>query len=196
MMESKHPTRLRFGSLAAITFVAAVLRLVPHPPNFTPIAAMALFGGVYFPTRRSAFALPLAAMLLSDLVLALTIYGWHGLGVMPFVYGSFALTVCLGRCIRRQPRLPFVAGAALGSALLFYLVTNLGVWLCSQMYPPTWQGLLACYAAAIPFFGNTIAGDLLYASLLFGGFELMQRRFPVLRAPSPVPAQVRGLRNS
>jgi len=189
-MEWKHPTRLRFGSLAAIMVVAAVFRLVPHPPNFTPIAAMALFGGTHFPTRRSAFAVPLVSMLLSDLVLALTIYGWHGLGIMPFVYASFALTVCLGWCIHRQPRLPFVAGAALGSALLFYLITNLGVWLCSQMYPATWKGLIACYAAAVPFFGNTIAGDLFYASLLFGGFEWMQRRFPVLRAPSPALAEV------
>ncbi|MGQ9651804.1 MAG: DUF6580 family putative transport protein [Phycisphaerae bacterium] len=156
MMDSIHLTRHRFASLAAITLAAAAIRLVPHPPNLTPIAAIALFGGVFFPTWRSAFALPLAAMLLSDLVLALTIYGWHGGWIMPFVYGSFALTVCLGRCLRRRPQLLFVAGASLGSAVLFYLVTNLGVWLCSQMYPATWQGLLACYAAAIPFLGNSL----------------------------------------
>jgi len=189
-VEWKHPTRLRFGSLAVITVLAAAFRLVPHPPNFTPIAAMALFGGAFFPTQRSAFAVPLVTMPLSDLVLVLAVYGLHGLGVMPFVCGSFALTVCLGRCVRQQPRLPFVAGAALGNALLFCLITSLGVWLCSLMYPGAWKGLIACHAAAVPCFGNTIAGNLFYASLLFGGFELMQRRFPLLQAPSPALAEV------
>lgn len=183
--------RLGFASLTAVIFIAATFRLVPHPPNFTPIAAMALFGGAHFPAIGSAPAVPFGAMLLSDAILVLAVYGWHGLGVMPFVYGSFALAVCLGRRIRQRPRLPLVGAAALTSALLFYLVTNLGVWLCSPMYPPTCQGLIACYTAAIPFFGNTIAGDLFYASLLFGGFELMQRRVPVLRASSPVLAEVR-----
>jgi len=183
--------RLRLASLTAVIFIAAIFRLVPHPPNFTPIAAMALFGGAYFPALRSALAVPFGAMLLSDVVLVSAVYGWHGLGVMPFVYGSFALTVCLGRYIRQRPRLPFIAAASLAGAVLFYLVTNLGVWLSGHMYPGTWQGLVACYAAAIPFFRNTIAGDLFYASLLFGGFDLMQRRFPVLRAPSPVLAEVK-----
>lgn len=182
--------KLRFASLLVITLAGASLRLLPHPPNFTPLAAIALFGGALFPTRASAFIVPLGTMLLSDVVLAITTYGWGGLGVMPFVYTSFALTVCLGRCIRR-PRPLSVAGASLGSAVLFYLITNLGVWLSGQMYPATLQGLADCYAAAVPFFRNTVAGDVFYASLLFGGFELMQRRFPVLRAPSVALAEVR-----
>jgi len=177
----------RFAALAAVTLIAAAFRLVPHPPNFTRIAAIALFGGAHFPTLRSAFAVPLGALLLSDLALAGTVSGRYDLRLMLFVYESFASIVCLGWCIRRRPILPFVAGVSLMSAVLFYGVSSFGVWACGRLYPMTGQGLAACYAAAIPFFRSTAAGDLFYASLLFGGFEWMQRRFAVLCAEPAAP---------
>ncbi|MGH9778649.1 MAG: DUF6580 family putative transport protein [Candidatus Acidiferrales bacterium] len=163
--------------LTGLVLTAAAARLLPHPPNFTPIAAMALFGGAHFAAKRWAFLVPLAAMFLSDLVIAL-----HPL--MPVVYGSFALIVCIGFWLRtRRRRLP-IAGAALASSLLFFLVTNFGVWALGSFYPKTTEGLLACYIAAIPFFRNTLLGDAVYAVALFGGFRLIERGFAAVREPA------------
>ena len=166
--------------LSAIT-IAAVLRLVPHPPNFTPIGAMALFGGAYFGRRALAFAAPLVALALSDAIL-----GFHS--AVPFVYGSVALIVLLGWVIGARVTPVRVGGAAILSSVLFFTVTNFGTWLMSGMYPQTLAGLAACYVAAIPFFQNTLAGDLVFAALLFGGFALLERQVPSLRTGSLQPA--------
>lgn len=171
----------RFFALLGIMLSAAAMRLLPHPANVTPIAAMALFGGVYFADRKIAFLVPLAAMYLSDLALGLFVYdfGWfHWL--MPFVYASFAVTVCLGLLIHRRLNVLTVGGAALTSSVLFFIVTNFGVWLVGNLYPKTIMGLVSCYVAAIPFFRNTLFGDAAYTLVLFGGFALAQRYFPVL----------------
>ncbi len=166
----------RFCCLVVMTFTGAAMRLAPHPPNFTPIAAMALFGGVYFSRTRQAFAVPLLAMFVSDLVIS---GGYHAM--MPVVYGCFAITVALGFLIRRR-RTPFaVGGAALAGSVLFFALTNLGVWLVFDFYPKSLAGLLSCYVAAIPFFRHTLAGDALFTVLLFGGFALAERFMPVLR---------------
>ena len=166
----------RFLSLIVMTFTGAAMRLVPHPPNFTPIAAMALFAGAHFSRKRHAFAVPLLAMFLSDLVIS---GGYHAL--MPVVYGCFAGTVGLGLLVRRR-RTPFaVGGAALAGFVLFFVVTNFGVWLVFGLYPKSLAGLISCYVAAIPFFRHTLAGDALFTVLLFGGFALAERFMPVLR---------------
>jgi Family of unknown function (DUF6580) len=168
----------RFLMLLAITLAAAASRLLPHPPNFAPISAMALFGGCYFTSRRAAFAIPLTVMFLSDLALG---YGFHP--VLPFVYGSFTLIVCLGLWVR-QRRTPLTIGAAAFTAsVLFFVVTNFGVWLLNDLYPMTLEGLVRCYVMAIPFFRNTLAGDAFYTLALFGGFALAQTLFPALREP-------------
>lgn len=182
----------RFFAVLGITFSAAAMRLLPHSPNMTPIAAMALFGGAYFAAKRTAFLVPLAAMYLSDLALGFFVYdfGWFHL-FMPFVYASFAVTVCLGLLVRRRLNLLTVGGAALTGSVLFFIVTNFGVWLVGSLYPKTLAGLLSCYIAAIPFFRNTLAGDAAYTLVLFGGFALAQRFIPVLRKePVGIPAQV------
>jgi len=111
--------------------------------------------------------------------------------VMPFVYGSFALNVVLGRLIRDRRSPLVVGGAALAGSVLFFVITNFGVWLSSDLYPQTAEGLVVCYVAAIPFFRNTLAGDLLYACVLFGGFALAEWRFPALRG-QPRPAVAHG----
>jgi hypothetical protein len=159
--------------LAAIV-AAAAFRLVPHFPNFTPIGAMALFGGAYFGKRGLAFVAPIAAMLLSDAII-----GFHS-GIL-FVYASVALIVLLGQLALSRPTVLRVGAAALASSVLFFVITNFGTWLLSGMYPMTLSGLAACYVAAIPFFQNTIAGDLFYSALLFGGFALLERSVPALR---------------
>lgn len=171
----------RFWLMAGLVFGAAALRLLPHPPNFTPIAAIALFGGAHFERKRWAFAVPLAAMLLSDSVLAV-LEGWGFHPTLPVVYGTFALIVCLGFLLRKRRTATLaVGGAALASATIFYLTTNFAHWAMTGMYSKTLTGLATCYIAAIPFFGPTLAGDLFYSALLFSGFAWAERRFVRLR---------------
>ena len=164
----------RLAAILAAILVAAAMRLLPHPPNFTPIGAMALFGGAYLGRRALAFAAPLGALLLSDLFL-----GFHD--SMAFVYAGVALTVMIGWAAARRLSPLTVAGAAVASSLLFFTLTNFGVWLTSGMYPPTLAGLAACFVAALPFFQNTLAGDLVFSALLVGGFALIERRVPRLQ---------------
>jgi hypothetical protein len=167
----------RIATVIAIILAAALFRVFPHPWNVTPIAAMALFAGAQLDDRRLAFGIPLAAMLLSDLVLGLH---W----TMFFVYGAFALTVWLGVQLRgRIAPLP-VLGTALAGSVAFFIITNFGAWLSHGLYPLDAQGLLAAYAAGVPFFRNTLVGDLFFTALLFGGFALAQRRMPVLMPPA------------
>src|SRR5262249_22695599 len=142
------PARVVF--LATLIAGAAGLRLVPHPPNFTSIGALALFGGACFADRRSAFLIPLTALFLSDLIIGLHV-------LIPVVYGSFALNVVLGRWIRRRRRLVPLALVTFAGSVQFFVVTNFACWVL--WYPHTFAGVLACYVAAIPFFQNTVLGD-------------------------------------
>jgi hypothetical protein len=169
----------RFLALLAAIVVAAMLRLVPHPPNFSPIDAMALFSGAYLGRRWLAFVAPLGALLLSDLILGF----YSG---MEFQYVSVALIVLMGWVALPKVSVLRLAGAAIASSVLFYLVTNFGTWVGSDMYPHTLAGLETCYVAAIPFFQNTLAGDLFYTGLLFGGFALLERAVPRIRQPQAV----------
>ena len=146
-----------------VILIAALMRLLPHPANVAPIAAMALFGGVYL-DKKYAFILPLSAMLLSDVFL-----GVHN--TMLFVYASFLLTVGIGTLIKRHKTIGAVFLASFASSALFFLITNFGVWLAGNLYPKTVDGLLQSYAMGLPFFRNTFLGDLLYTGLLFGGYE-------------------------
>jgi hypothetical protein len=177
-MTSNHA---RLAALFSAIVAAAALRLVPHPPNFSPIDAMALFSGAYLGRRWVAFAAPLAALFLSDLVLGF----YHG---MATVYATVALIVAIGWSLssRRSPLR--IAGAAVAGSVTFFLITNFGMWLFSGFYPLTSAGLAACYVAAIPFFQTTVAADLFYAGLLFGGFALAEHFLPQLRAGKPQPA--------
>jgi len=167
-----HHTRL-LALLSAIV-AAAALRLVPHPPNFSPIDAMALFSGAYLGRRSLAFVAPLAALLLSDLVL-----GFYA--GMAFVYASVALVVLIGWWVSSRRTALRIGAGALAGSVAFFVITNFGMWLFSGFYPLTSAGLAACFVAAIPFFQNTVAGDLFYTVLLFGGFALLERAVPAVR---------------
>jgi len=161
-------------ALVVVVLVAAVFRIIPHPPNFTPIAAMALFGGAYFTNKKLAFLIPMAAMLLSDLFI-----GFHS--GMPAVYLSFALMVLIGMRISNNIKPKSVIIGSLSASVLFFVITNFGVWMTSAtMYSQGLYGLTACYVAAIPFFHNTVLGDLVFTSVLFGGFYLVRQKFPIL----------------
>ena len=170
--------------IGGMILAAAASRLIPHPPNFSPITAMALLGGACFVDKRGAFAVPLAALLASDVVL-----GFHR--TIPFVYASFALIVCLGFWLRTRRTAVPIACAALAASLLFFTVTNFGFWALGTMYPKTTEGLLACYVAAVPFFWNTVLGDAAYTVVLFGGLALAEKCLPALQKPVLVPTAER-----
>lgn len=175
------------GMIAFAVCVRLLIYFVPglFPYNFTPVEAIALFGGAYFADRRLAFGVPLAAMLLADLVIATALpREWIGdwLGTLPAVYGCIALTVVGGLSLSRRISAFRVTGYAFASAVLFFLVTNFATWLTAQVGSgqACTQSLAACYVAGIPFFRGTLAGTLVWSLLLFGGFELMRRRWSVL----------------
>jgi len=177
--------------LAAMIAFAVAVRLVINfvpgllPYNFTPVEAIALFGGAYFTNRRLAFAVPLIAMLCADLVIATALpREWIGdwLGTLPAVYGCIALTVIGGMALSRRISALRVTGYAFASAAMFFLVTNFATWLSAQAGAGAacTQSLTACYVAGIPFFRGTLVGTLLWSAVLFGGFELMRRKWIVL----------------
>jgi hypothetical protein len=174
--------RKRSLILVGIVLTAALARLVPHPPNVTPIAAMALFGGACFRDRKLTFMLPLLAMLLSDLVLGLTRYRMITLlAIQPVVYACILATTALGKLIRDR-RSPWqVTTACLAGAILFFVVTNLAVWITGHLYPVTGSGLAACFTAAIPFFRNSVLGDMAFTTILFGGLAVLENRVVWMR---------------
>lgn len=157
--------------------VAALLRILPHPPNVTPVAAMALFGGAYL-SRRFALAYPLFVMALSDILLGPL------LGIPPFipesvfVYGSFLVTGLLGLWCRSRRHVGMLYLASLIASIQFFLATNFGTWLVSGLYPRDVEGLLACYTMALPFFRNSLFGDLFWLTLLLGAYRLSHRLIP------------------
>jgi hypothetical protein len=164
----------------SLILLAALSRLLPHPPNFAPITALALFGGVYL-DKKHTFIVPLAAMLISDYVI-----GFHS-GI-PWVYASFIAIGFIGLWLRNHQGVVTTIGATLAGSVLFYVVTNFGVWLASSIYPHNAAGLIECYVAAIPFFRNTLLGDVIYVGILFGSFELMTTWIPALRINRSVRA--------
>ena len=186
-----NPMNRRTLLLAGMVLFVAMTRLLPHPPNFTPLGALALFGGGQFRSRWTAFLVPLAALLLSDAALqAVTMFGWtggwlaHGTGFYPgmwVVYAAIALVTAVGLLLRRRKSVPAVAGGVLAGSTLFYLVTNFAWWIGYDLYPHTLEGLFQSYTAALPFYRWTLLGDACYAAVLFGGVALAERRYPALR---------------
>ncbi len=172
----------RFIFILTVVLFGAFMRLIPHWPNFTPIAAMALFGGTYFSRKYLAFLIPLMAMFVSDLII-----GFHN--NMIAVYIAFAVTVMIGFLLSRRINSGTVIGAALTSSVIFFLVTNFGAWLTMSFYPKNFAGLLEAYVAGLAFFNdgsmgisfflNSVLGTFFYCFVFFGIFSLAQKRFPV-----------------
>jgi len=169
-----HP---RVALVTGIVLAAAALRIAPHPLNFAPIGALALFGGAYFSSKRAAMVVPLLSLVVGDLFV-----GFHKL--IPYVYASFLLSVAIGFWLRRKKSASRIGGATLAGAIQFFLITNFAMWATSTgNYPKTWSGLAECYIAGVPLFWNTLAGDAFYVALLFGAMALAEKRFPSLREP-------------
>lgn len=169
-------TRLKV--LTGMIVGAALFRLLPHPYNFTPIGAMALFGGCTIANKRMAFVIPLLAMLLSDVLLQLI----NGTGFhqgMIWVYGSFALITSLGFLLCGREQRQTIMVASLVGSIMFFVITNFGQW-ATGYYGYTAEALQKSFIMGIPFFRGTIMGDLFYNLVLFGSFALARWKFPVL----------------
>jgi hypothetical protein len=176
-------TRPKLAFIISLILAGALFRFIPHWPNFTPVAAIALFGGTCLGKKYLAFIVPLAAMLLSDLVL-----GFHA--YMGAVYLAFGLTVMIGFWLRGRVNVRNVALASVVSSVLFYLVTNFAAWLASPIYPSTFNGLVQSYVAGLAFFNNgslglsfflnELAGGLFYNAVFFGVYYAAKRRIPAL----------------
>jgi hypothetical protein len=162
--------------------------VIPHPPNFSPIEAVALFGGAYFAKRAWAVAVPLLAMLASDLVLGLVnggIYMDYFLNAhFVSIYACIVLCTLLGFGLRGRANGMTVLASSLAGSVLFFLVTNFATWMGADPHVSSVcsSGLPACYIAGLPFFQWTVLGTLFYSAILFGGFALMRSRIPQLRA--------------
>ena len=165
----------RYVLILGMILLAAAIRIVPHPWNLTPVGAMALFSGAAIPKRALAFVFPLTALLAGD-----ALKGFHIL--LPVVYVSFAISVEIGIWLGDNRSIRRLGGAVLLGAVQFFLITNFAVWGILNTYPKTFSGLMACYAAGLPLFRNTLAGDAIFSGLLFGVLFLAERSAPRLRA--------------
>ena len=161
-----------------VSLVAILARFLPHLPNFSPFYSLLLFSGVYS-AHKKYLLIPLLALFFSDFFL-----GFYHLGVMISVYLSFALIFLLGKAYKKQKNILNLASVSLGSALLFFLLTNWAVWYFGSWYSSNWSGLILSYQLAIPFFKSTLFSTLLYNGLLFGVYEasryFLTRKKPVL----------------
>lgn len=158
---------LNIGITLCLVVLAASLRILPHPDNFAPVMAVAIFGGAFLP-RRWAMVVPLLVMMVSDAII-----GWHDL--VPVTWGLYAAIALASNLLLYRPAFARTALLTLGSSLVFFVVTNLAVWATSGMYAHTWTGLGQCFTLALPFFRNSLMGDLFYTGVLFGAYALAVR---------------------
>ena len=177
---------IRFSVLALIVILAGMSRLVVHIPNFTPVGAMALFGGAYFSDKWKAALMPLVSLFLSDMVIQGIVYqgkygfplydGWY------WVYGTFALIVFFGKWIIQKVTIGNVLMASIAASLAHWFITDFWVWSSGMnpVYTKDLQGLILCYTMALPYLLSFLMGTVFYAAMFFGVFEIAQRRFSVL----------------
>jgi hypothetical protein len=173
----------KFAIISAIIFSAAFIRLLPHAPNFTPLGAMALFAGAYLSNRYLAFLLPLATLVISDALMGF--YGWAYPGQVAVTYASFMLITFIGRYLASNKNAVRVGLGSLAGTVIFFITTNFAVWATgfftsTPLYPTNITGLTECFLMAIPFFQNSLMGDLVYNALFFGGFYLLSINIPAL----------------
>lgn len=186
----KKNLKLQTGLIIGMTLLAALSRLIPHPPNFTPLGAMALFGAAYFSKKHLAFLIPLAAWWISDILLNNLVYAklypeiYQGFSWMgnPVIYICLGLIVLIGWALLKKVNTVRVIGTATLAAVVFFLVTNFNSMLTSPLYTKDFNGLLESYIAGIPFFRNTLVGNLVYSAILFGIYEWFLARRGVSKA--------------
>ncbi len=180
--------KLQFGVLTAIIVLAAFSRIIPHGVNLSPLAAIGLFGAAHFAKRWQAFLVPIAATWASDLYINNVVYSstnpsftWFYDGFY-WQYGSYLLITLLGVVLyKTNVTVAKVLGGAVGSSLLFFVISNFGCWVGSSTYSQNLSGLATCYAAGLPFYKFTLASDAFFSAVLFGGYYLLQKQFSVFK---------------
>jgi len=173
--------KIQIALIAGLLIITALMRLFTIAPNFTPIIAIALFGAAVFKNKNLAFLLPLGILLFSDIMLEVAFQlglrsftGFHS--GMIFVYGAFLLIAVLAYIGLKKINIARIGIGAISASVLFFLISNFGVWISGGMYPMDFSGLIACYTAAIPFFHNTLLSTLLYSGVLFGAYYLINQQ--------------------
>ena len=169
--------KLTYIGVIALILFASFTRIIPHMPNFTPIGAMALFGGAYLSNKYYAFIIPILSLWLSDLIINNFIFNyydqftWFYPGFI-WQYASFGIIILMGYFLLKKITLKKVLMSSIGSSLIFFVITNFGVWASGSMYPLNINGLISCFVLAIPFYKGTLLGFLFYSSFLFVVFEI------------------------
>lgn len=183
---SKSSLNIRIGLAAILIILAALSRLLPHPPNFTALGGMAMFGAAYLNRKWLMFVIPFAALWFSDLIINNTIYASYYEGFVffapssLFVYLGFGGMILLGIFLLKSKKPLNIFVTTIIATLLFFLVTNFGSWATYGTYPKTAAGLGAAYIAGLPYLLNSIAGNVFFVALLFGAFEWLNQRYPQL----------------
>lgn len=154
-------------TVSTMVAMAAATRFLPHPPNFTAIGGMALFGAATLNNKKLALMVPVMAMLISDLFIP------NGFDFA--VYAAFIAIASLGLYIRNKKGVMPVIAGSLAASVIFFVISNFAVWVSQAMYAKNAIGLMTCFEAAIPFFPNTIAGDLFFSSLLFASYAMIKK---------------------
>lgn len=152
--------------IAVVLIILGVLsRLFSHPANFVPIGALAFFSGLYL-SKKYAYTLPVVIMFLSDLII-----GFYSPKIMASVYISFLLMVAVGQLVKNNKKIATIIGGVLSGSLLFFFITNAAVWAFGTMYSHDLSGLAQSYLMAIPFFKNSLMGDIFYSTIFIGVME-------------------------
>ena len=172
--------KLTYIGVISLILFASFTRIIPHMPNFTPIGAMALFGGAYLKNKNHAFLIPIISLWISDIIInnfILSYYNdftWFYPGFL-WQYGSFFIMILIGFFFLKKISFKNVFITSLCSSLLFFVITNFGVWISGSMYPLSLEGLLICFLAALPFYKGTLLGFIFYSSFLFGVYESLKK---------------------
>lgn len=175
---------LKTSVITLLILITVFSRLIPHPSNFTAIGAVAIFAGFLLPNRFLSLFIPLAAMFVSDLVINNLVYPfpdfvWFSSGFIWIYLGIIAHTI--SALIFGKPTISGIAGSSISGAILFFILSNFGVWLGSGMYEKSLAGLAICYTAALPFFGNFLAGNIIFSAILFGVYFILERKSQAFR---------------
>ena len=180
--------QLNYLGIIIIIFIAAFSRLIPHIPNFTPIGAIALFGAAYFKNRFNAFLIPISSLFISDLIInnlfLSNYFEKFTLVYSGFLwqYSSFILIILIGIFSLRKFNFKKLLISTIASSLVFFIITNFGVWVSGSMYSKDLFGLMSCYTLAIPFYKGTLLGFLFYSFVLFGIAEFLKsKRFVIIK---------------
>ncbi|MDB5225842.1 MAG: hypothetical protein JWN78_35 [Bacteroidota bacterium] len=172
-------TNSKFLLITALIAVAVIFRIIPHPFNFTPVVAISLFAGAKFRDKKWAILIPVISMFISDILLSVMNHYTLFHDTIFFVYGSILLIIFLGRNLQGD-KLNFgkTAVFTLVSSILFFVITNIGVWLFGGLYSMDAAGFTKCFAMAVPFFKYTLLGDAFFVTVLFGIYEYVSRKYP------------------